>query len=357
MEKHFDKVILFILCAVMSIQHAFGLYSVVPLICVIIIGAVMSYLDTNRSRGIITLLFFALCVPFPQFVFFLPVIMYEMFTTEYQPGLLLSLIPFSLGAGALGLMPSIFIVLLTVLSYVMRLHTSSLTRTMQDYIALRDSTKEFSLVLEAKNTELLEKQDYEINLATLNERNRIAREIHDSVGHTLSNAILQTGALIATTQDQETKSRLYQLKDTLVSGMDSVRTSVHALYEDSIDLYAELRGLCEHFDFCPISLEFDMDSTPDMKVKYALLNIVKETLSNVIRHSNATAVSISLVEHPALYQLTVKDNGTLIKSFGEGIGLKNITQRVESLGGYVSIGHERGFSIFISMPKARGTVV
>ena len=51
--------------------------------------------------------------------------------------------------------------------------------------------------MEQKNKELLEKQDYEIQVATLNERNRIAREIHDSVGHLLSRSILQLGALKA----------------------------------------------------------------------------------------------------------------------------------------------------------------
>jgi len=55
-----------------------------------------------------------------------------------------------------------------------------------------------AMLLRQKNRELIEKQDYEIRLATLNERGRIAREIHDHVGHLLSRSILQIGALMVT---------------------------------------------------------------------------------------------------------------------------------------------------------------
>lgn len=51
---------------------------------------------------------------------------------------------------------------------------------------MRDTTKEIAMQLKQQNRDLMEKQDYEINIATLNERNRIAREIHDNVGHLLS---------------------------------------------------------------------------------------------------------------------------------------------------------------------------
>ncbi|OPY93231.1 MAG: Redox sensor histidine kinase response regulator DevS [Syntrophaceae bacterium PtaU1.Bin231] len=199
----------------------------------------------------------------------------------------------------------------------------------------------------------MEKQDYEINLATLNERNRIARDIHDSIGHLLSNAILQTGAMMATSRDEATAGRLSVLKETLAASMEAVRTSIHNLHDESVDLYTEIKGLCDSFTFCGISLAFDMDSNPDKKVKYALLSVVKEALSNVIRHSDATQVTVTVTEHPALYQLVVRDNGTPKEPSGDGIGLKNIRQRIESVGGLVNIGYDGGFSVFVSIPKAK----
>jgi signal transduction histidine kinase len=90
--------------------------------------------------------------------------------------------------------------------------------------------------------------------------------------------------------------------------METVRTSIHDLHDESLDLYTEIKGLCDNFDFCGIELNFDMDSNPDRKVKYTLLFIVKEALSNIIRHSDATHAAVTLTEHPALYQLVVRDN-------------------------------------------------
>ena len=60
----------------------------------------------------------------------------------------------------------------------------------------RDESTEMAMHLAEKNKDLMEKQEYEVHLATLAER-RIAREIHDNVGHMLSSAILQVGALRA----------------------------------------------------------------------------------------------------------------------------------------------------------------
>ncbi|UOO38726.1 two-component sensor histidine kinase [Oscillospiraceae bacterium CM] len=197
----------------------------------------------------------------------------------------------------------------------------------------------------------MDKQDYELSLATLTERNRIARDIHDSVGHVLSNAILQTGALLATCRDDALRARLTTLKETLTSGMTSVRESVHDLHDESVDLSLETKRLTDGFDFCAITLDADLDGNPPKSVKYTLLSVVRESLSNVIRHSDATHVAVTLREHPALYQLIVKDNGTHKKTPGDGLGLKNIAQRVESLGGIAHTGFDGGFTVFVSIPK------
>ncbi|HEX3026292.1 MAG TPA: ATP-binding protein, partial [Clostridia bacterium] len=107
-----------------------------------------------------------------------------------------------------------------------------------------------------------------------------------------------------------------------------------------------------NFSFCSLSLDYDIPGNPDKKYKYAFLSILKEALANIIKHSNATSVRVSLREHPALYQLVVKDNGTLESRQKEaGLGLKNIANRVEGLGGIVNFSSENGFTIFISIPK------
>ena len=77
-------------------------------------------------------------------------------------------------------------------------------------------------------------------------------------------------------------------------------------------------------------------------------------MSNIIKHSNATNVSIVLREHPALFQLIIKDNGTQsIYKSDNGIGLKNISDRVFAFNGNVNISSDKGFRIFISIPKSQ----
>ena len=74
----------------------------------------------------------------------------------------------------------------------------------QEYRKTRDDSKERNLLLQEKNRSLIEKQDYEIYTATLQERNRIAREIHDNVGHLLSRSILIVGAMKIVNEDRKT---------------------------------------------------------------------------------------------------------------------------------------------------------
>ncbi len=353
MDKYIDKVTLFILCAVFYLDFEMGLYVIVPLICVVIVSALMSYVDDMRFLAAMALGYMVLCAVNSKFLFFLPVILYDTFCTKTRYVFLPALIPAGIGFGALPFSSNILISLICGLSYLTKRRAVTLGNLQSEYISLRDSTKEFSMLLENKNKDLMEKQDYEIHLATLNERNRIARDIHDSVGHLLSNSILQTGAMIATCKDEATASRLSVLKETLVTGMEAVRSSIHDLHDESVDLYTEIKGLCDSFDFCDISLDFDMDSNPGKTVKYTLLSVAKEALSNIIRHSDATQAKVTLTEHPALYQLVIKDNGTKKERSGDGIGLKNIEQRVESVGGRVNIGYDGGFTVFVSIPKSK----
>ena len=78
-----------------------------------------------------------------------------------------------------------------------------------------DDGEEKTLLLAEKNRALIEKQNYEIYAATLRERNRIAREIHDNVGHVLSRTILLTGAAKALNKDQNLEPILDGLDDSL----------------------------------------------------------------------------------------------------------------------------------------------
>ena len=195
---------------------------------------------------------------------------------------------------------NLLILIFLIVVYILKYRTISLQNMKKEYYELQYKAKEVSMQLEKKNKSLMEKQDYEINLATLNERNRIARDIHDNVGHMLSRSILQIGALLTMNKDENIKESLNSIKDTLTEAMDNIRTSVHDLHEESIDLKTEVQKLIENMETLAINFDYDIESNPDKEIKYCFISVIKEALANVIKHSNATRVSIILREHPAL---------------------------------------------------------
>ena len=254
-----------------------------------------------------------------------------------------------------------------ILAFFLWSHTRQYEILTRNFRQSRDDSEEHALLLSEKNKALLEKQDYEIYAATLRERNRIAREIHDNVGHVLSRSILMTAACKTINKNEALDPLLGNLEESLNGAMNSIRSSVHDLHDDAVNLEDAIKGLIKDFTFCPVTLTYDMSRQVPREVKYSLISITKEGLSNVMRHSNADSVNILLREHPALYQLCIEDNGTLgskipdiqtdadrnkMETVSGGMGLSNIRDRVKALGGTVQITQEKGFRIFVTIPKS-----
>jgi len=347
-----DKFIILICCSIIYFCQIDFEVNVVPVLVGIIFSGFLSYFDDDRIRTVMTVGFSALSYFNPELIFFMPVIAYDMFFYKYQYFNVLAIIPLVRSIRYLSTQTTSVITIMLLSCILIKYRVVTQFKLQTKYNELRDTTREMSIKLEKQNKDLLEKQDYELNLATLNERNRIAREIHDNVGHLLSSAILQSGALLLINQDEMVKAHLKTLNDTLLQAMNNIRSSVHELYDESIDLNARIEELVRQFTFCELSYEYRIYSNPDRKLKYAFISIIKEALSNIIKHSNADHVSIILREHPALYQLIVQDNGT-VKNYNidNGIGLKNMIDRVHSFNGNINIIVENGFKIFISIPK------
>lgn len=352
MNKLIDKLIIFVFCLALYLTTASNSYLIVPILIAIIFSAGLSYLEKKNFAVTLFIAYVILGFFDPALLVFIPLICYDALISNYKWLWTLGLLPLITGLNQLNGTSAVLIPVFIVVSYFLKKRTLSLERLQEDYFKLRDNAKETSLQLEKKNKVLMEKQDYELNLATLTERNRIARDIHDNVGHMLSRCILQTGALLAVSKDHPTQNGLSQIKDTLVEAMDSIRNSVHDLHDEAMDLQIELQTLIRHFKFSPVDFDYDMEANPEMTIKYCFLAVVKEAFSNIITHSNATRVSLTVREHPALYQLVIQDNGTSTESgTAGGIGLKNISDRVKALNGNVNINTEHGFRIFISIPK------
>ena len=249
------------------------------------------------------------------------------------------------------------VVLLMAFAIMLSYFTEQLLGYQMKLHSMRDASMEHDMLMEQMNHQLIEKQNAQIYNATLKERNRIAREIHDNVGHMITRSILQVGAIGVINTDEKLKAPISDLKSTLDTAMDSMRKSVHDLYDESVDLRQALAKLKPTDSAFAFSLEYDCEDDVPRDVKYAFIAIAKEAVNNAVKHSNGDEIRIIVREHPAFYQLEIMDNGTtaderrLSGETGDGIGIKNIKERVAAIGGIMRIKADDGFRIFVTLMK------
>lgn len=352
MNNILNKVILLVGSTTMVLTNNSIEKAIIPTLIAVAMTSFLEYFNRDKLNVTAFLIYCIICVFYPEFLIMIPVIIYDISFSKNKYIGTITLIPYVINVSLYSLEISLIIAALIIVGIILKFKAIQYERLHSDFIKKRDDLTELSMVLEEKIKELVDKQDSEVSLATLDERNRIAREIHDSVGHLLTSSILQIGATMALTKEETTKELLGNIKTTLDEGMNSIRSSIHNIHEDSIDLYMQLSNLIQEFTFCQGTLNYEFSSNLDIKVKYSIIAIVKEALSNVIKHSNATALSISLYEHPKLYQVIIMDNGTKKSmSIDNGMGLENIRNRVDSLNGIVNFDNNNGFKIFISFMK------
>ncbi|MBQ8086709.1 MAG: sensor histidine kinase [Lachnospiraceae bacterium] len=253
----------------------------------------------------------------------------------------------------------LYVELLLVVSVYLSIKSSRNEKLKKEVIGFRDESVIKEDALKKKNSELISAKDEEVNLGMLKERNRIAREIHDNVGHMLTRAILQLGALITICKDENLKAGLNNLKETLDTAMNNIRNSVHDLRDESIDIPSAIEEIAMPLkENRNLKLDIDISSDVDKNIKYAIIGVVKEGVSNIIKHSDNENVDITLIEHPVMYQLVIHDYGKMEKHNltadeidYSGMGLDNIRARVNGVGGNVLITNKNGFRIFVTIGK------
>lgn len=323
------------------------------------------YVTEKRKKVGGIFVFLLLCFFVPQLYLFLPVAFYDCVRTRFGGGAVGVLFIFWHKQEIWGL-PMALLFLTLAGAVLLAYRTDRMEELEKKLIRLRDTSTELAIALKEKNRTLIEKQDNEIYTATLKERNRIAREIHDNVGHMLSRSILQVGALLAVYRDEQLKEQLGSVRETLGLAMNNIRESVHDLHDDSVDLnQAVLEVLGPIRADYEVIYRYDMGKNIPRNVKYCFLSAVKEAISNTMRHSDADRIEIVMVEHPVIFQLKIEDNGTTGESDafqkaggelldGSGMGLSNMRTRVEGMHGTFHVSRDGGFRIFIAVPKEDG---
>ena len=377
MNRLFDKSIVLACC----IAAALGLAVDARLVAAFCLGVVVASLAeiaqgerARRASEAASYAYIMVAVFAPSFAPFAPLALYDIarrVRREHVWG--------ALGAGATfvfafaadyrtGMLPARALLLTAILSVaatLLSLRTAQLKREQERMRRTRDELQERALALEARNRDLADRQDYEVELATLAERARIAREIHDNVGHQLTRASLQTEALrIVHANEPGVAADFADVKRTVDEALQLVRTSVHALNDNAANLSVQLERIVEdaRSDGGPqIELEVLAEHAP-ANVANCFAAVLREALSNTMRHAHAQNVTVRCMEHPSFYQLIVTDDGEgRIRAGGrgvaEGMGLGSMRERVEALGGTFTAGPRAGapgWRVFATVPKQQG---
>jgi len=228
--------------------------------------------------------------------------------------------------------------ILLLLVYIGHLNQSSMERGL-----LIAQLKEAQAKLEAARQQ-------EAEIAVLRERERLARDLHDSLGHALVALSVQLEAIqrLYRVDPQEASAQVDEMKSLARTSMDDLRRSIAGLRSPGLgdrSLCAALQETCVDFgERTGVQIECQTDPRAD-DLRPALLETIwrvsQEALTNVEKHAQAQRVQLSLTHEPHAVVLRVTDDGIGLPEGAENtpghFGLRGMRERVEGLGGALNL--------------------
>lgn len=199
-------------------------------------------------------------------------------------------------------------------------------------------------------------------LTLLRERNRISREIHDSVGHALSAIVIQLGAIERTLGKSHVVAGelTKELKKFAQNSLKDVRNAVREIkpkeFEEfqGILIIEELINNFKKLTGVDVRLAFTKEKWPlNSGQAFVIYRIIQEFLANSLRHGKATSIQIFMAFTEYKLVVTLKDNGKGAENLVEGMGLKSMRERINEIGGIFeySAKAEQGFLVKLELDK------
>ncbi|MGZ4111634.1 MAG: DUF4077 domain-containing protein [Tumebacillaceae bacterium] len=253
--------------------------------------------------------------------------------------------------------PIIFILQMTIVLW----GVTKIGVRFRDYIHHNQTMKQLLqeneqqlLLIHEKNRSLAQYAKQVEQLAVLEERNRVARELHDTMGHTLTSMIAGLEVLKHTTEAPKIDSLLFAAR----KGLEDVRNHVHQTDHSQADepLPESIKRLADEFaENANVTVPFHVAGDPlDLSPQHrlTLLRCAQESLTNAVRHGQANRIRIELsYEHTAV-RLTIDDNGSGTDELVYGYGLHAMQTRIEALHGALQIttGNAQGMTLTCRVP-------
>ncbi|NLU52621.1 MAG: sensor histidine kinase [Clostridiaceae bacterium] len=239
--------------------------------------------------------------------------------------------------------------------YVIQNQRGTIDEVNHLYEQLRKANED----LQKANEQLKEYSKITEKMGETRERNRLAREIHDTLGHTLTgiSAGIDACLTMVDKSPEDTKKQLEVISRVTREGINEIRRSVNKLRPDALErlslesaihkMIIEIESMTHthiYFESDVKNLKFASDEED------AIYRVIQESLTNAIRHGKASQIWVHIKGGQGEIILTVKDDGIGCKDMKMGFGTRHIIERIKMLNGTVEFDGTDGFTVTAKIP-------
>lgn len=240
-------------------------------------------------------------------------------------------------------------------AYMVKFQLKRSSKIQELYDELKKSKDE----LEEANFKLSDYSKKVEDITVINERNRMAGEIHDTIGHSLTALIMELDICrkLIDKDVEKTKAELKKASDLARNALTEVRMSVRAIKPQNIESLSGIKAVEELIrDFeknTGIIVKLNVSKNQyklSPAIEVTIYRAIQEALTNCARYGQADIAFIDLLFHEGSIEVDIKDNGPGSPLFTKGIGLQTMEERIHYLGGKINFSGEKGFKINIQIP-------
>lgn len=239
--------------------------------------------------------------------------------------------------------------------FLIRIQTNEKERVLE----LNDELNQVNSKLQEANLQLERYARESEKMAETRERNRLAREIHDTLGHTLTGIIAGLDACVAIMDiaPEATKMQLQAITDVARQGMTDVRRSVKALRPDALEKLSLEDALKKSIEEMRQATQAEIRYSCTAELRHfsedeedVIYRIVQESITNSIRHGHADQIEIEIRRVYNKLQICIADNGIGCEEVKKGFGLHHMEERIQMLQGSLEYESKNGFTVRVELP-------
>lgn len=243
--------------------------------------------------------------------------------------------------------------------FLIRIQTNEKERVLE----LNDELNQVNSKLQEANLQLERYARESEKMAETRERNRLAREIHDTLGHTLTGIIAGLDACVAIMDiaPEATKMQLQAITDVARQGMTDVRRSVKALRPDALGKLSLEEALKKSIEEMRQATQAEIRYSCTAELRHfsedeedVIYRIVQESITNSIRHGHADQIKIEIRRVYNKLQIYIADNGIGCEEVKKGFGLHHMEERIQMLQGSLEYESKNGFTVRVELPVRWG---